>query len=193
MTRTIASYLRFFVAGLTKQGQTGALVPSQRFLVRRMISAVPTDYRGQVVELGAGTGALTLELARQCPLARVLACEINEDLAKSTRRHIAAAGLERRVTLLHEPAEQVLAGLRSNRKSRTDFIISGIPLGNLDRARSFELIRSVHETLQPGGMYIQFQYSLLDRKKIRKTFGRLRTIPAFLNLPPAVVYFAQKR
>jgi phospholipid N-methyltransferase len=41
-------------------------------------------------------------------------------------------------------------------------------------------------------MYIQFQHSLLDRKKIRTSFSNLRTVPAFLNFPPAVVYYAHR-
>ena len=40
-------------------------------------------------------------------------------------------------------------------------------------------------------MYIQFQYSLMDRKKIQKRFASLRTVPVLLNFPPAVVYYAR--
>ena len=41
-------------------------------------------------------------------------------------------------------------------------------------------------------MYIQFQHSLLDRKKIRTRFSNLCTNPVFLNFPPAVVYYARR-
>ena len=41
-------------------------------------------------------------------------------------------------------------------------------------------------------MYIQFQYSLLDRKRVRSRFKLLRTVPVLLNIPPAVVYYAQR-
>jgi hypothetical protein len=33
---------------------------------------------------------------------------------------------------------------------------------------------------------------LLDRKKIRIRFPNLRTVPEFLNFPPAFVYYARK-
>lgn len=36
------------------------------------------------------------------------------------------------------------------------------------------------------------KYSLLDRRKIRPKFPKLRTAPAFLNFPPAFVYYARK-
>src|SRR5437762_8180313 len=96
MPKTLASYLNFFWAGVVKQGQTGAIVPSQRFLIAKMIGPVPETYSGQIVELGAGNGALTLRLAARCPRARVLACEINPTLARDNRSNLAQAGLHGR-------------------------------------------------------------------------------------------------
>src|SRR5664279_5868596 len=99
MSSTLTTYLNFFWAGLLKHGQTGGIMPSQRFLIARMIAPVPETYRGQVIELGAGTGALTLRLAARCPAARILACEINPTLARDHGRNLAAAGLNGRVEL----------------------------------------------------------------------------------------------
>ena len=75
--------------------------------------------------------------------------------------------------------------------------------GREDRGRTFfvqtefcrdcrELYDAVSRALVPGGLYIQFQYSLMDRKKIRTRFQAVRTVPVILNVPPAVVYYAQK-
>ncbi|MBI5386937.1 MAG: hypothetical protein HZA90_19875 [Verrucomicrobia bacterium] len=62
MTITFTTYLDFLWAGLLKHGQTGGLVPSQKFLIVKMIAPVPEAYRGHIVELGAGSGALTVRL-----------------------------------------------------------------------------------------------------------------------------------
>jgi phospholipid N-methyltransferase len=190
--KTIASYWRFLLAGVINCVQTGAVVPSQRFLVSRMITPVPTDYQGQIVELGSGTGALTLRLAARCPQARILACEINPVLAQDFESRLTASEYASRVEVIAESAECVLSRLRRNGPHRPDFIISGIPLGNLDRESALALIRSIHRTLAYGGLYIQFQHSILDRKKIKNTFSKLRTVPVFLNFPPAVIYYARK-
>ena len=192
MSNSAATYLRFFWAGLVKHGQTGGIVPSQRFLIAKMIAPVPETYRGQVIELGAGTGALTLRLAARCPEARILACEINPTLARDHRRNLAEAGLSRRVELFTGSAADLLSELGKGGVEKPDFIISGIPLGNLDREKALALIHTIHQALGEGGMYIQFQHSLLDRKKIRTRFSNLRTVPAFLNFPPAVVYYARR-
>jgi len=129
-------------------------------------------------------------LASKCLAARVLACEINPVLARDLRAHLGASGLAERVQVVSEPAEHLLSRLFANPAEPVDYIVSGVPLGNLGGERARALISAIHGSLRPAGMYIQFQHSLLDRKKIRDRFPRLRTIPVLLNFPPAFVYFA---
>jgi phospholipid N-methyltransferase len=192
LCRTLTSYWRFLLAALAKQGQTGAIVPSQRFLIDQMIAPVPRTYRGQILELGAGTGALTMRLAAKCPAARILACEINPALAQDIQSKILAAGLAQRVQVISGPAQRLLGAIAQGQTTRPDFIFSGIPLGNQARDRVVTLIEGISHALAEGGMYIQFQYSLLDRRTIKAKFATLRTVPAFLNFPPAFVYYAVK-
>jgi hypothetical protein len=122
---TLGSYWRFLLAGVFNQGQTGAVVPSQRFLIERMIEPIPADYRGQIIELGAGTGALTQRLAARCPYASVVACEINAVLAKITQNSLTAAGLNDRVQLVSGAAEQVLSRIWRGEMKQPEFILSG--------------------------------------------------------------------
>ncbi|PYJ08472.1 MAG: hypothetical protein DME25_01410 [Verrucomicrobia bacterium] len=192
MARSLTSYLNFFWAGVFKQGQTGAIVPSQRFLIDKMIEPVPETYRGQIVELGAGIGALTLRLAAKRPAARILACEINPTLASDNRRSLRAAGLDGRVAVVSDSAEHLLSEMRRRAEERPEYIISGIPLGNFGRAKAQAIIDEVSRTLDGGGTYIQYQHSLLDRKKIQARFPNLRTVPVLLNFPPAVIYYARR-
>jgi phospholipid N-methyltransferase len=192
MSNTLTTYLNFMWAGLRKHGQTGGLLPSQRFLVARMIAPVPETYGGRIIELGAGTGALTTRLAARCPAARILACEINATLAREARANLALAGCHGRGVVVVDSAEHFLAEIGQGGGEQPAFVISGIPLGNLGAEKTCGLLRAIHEVLGAGGMYIQFQHSLLDRKKIRARFRRTRTVPVFLNFPPAVVYCAEK-
>ena len=191
MTNSLTTYLNFLWAGLVKHGQTGGVVPSQRFLIAKMIAPVPEAYRGQVIELGAGTGALTLRLAARCPEAKILACEINPALARDCRDNLRMAGHNGRVETVSTSAAQLLSEIGQRGLEKPDFVISGIPLGNLAGEKAGRLLDAIRQTLGDGGMYIQFQHSLLDRKKIRARFPNTRTVPVFLNFPPAVVYYAQ--
>lgn len=192
MSKTLASYWRFLLAALFHQAQTGSVIPSQRFLIQQMIAPIPPRYRGRILELGAGTGALTRRLAARCPRARILACEINPLLAEDLQLGLTRSGLGRRVEVICDAAEHLLAELTREDSEPPEFILSGIPLGNLGREQVLALVSAICRALAPGGMYIQFQYSLIDRKKIKAHFARLRTVPAFVNFPPAFVYYAQK-
>jgi phosphatidylethanolamine/phosphatidyl-N-methylethanolamine N-methyltransferase len=192
MTKTVATYWNFLWAGLLNHVQTGSVCPSQRFLIAKMIAPVPKSYRGQILELGPGTGAVTTRLAERCPGARILACEINPLFARNCRQDFASKGLSERVKVVCGSAERLLGKMAQNIAEKPDFIISGIPLGNLERRLVADLVGRIHECLAVGGLYIQFQYSLIDRETIRTRFPKLRTAPAFLNFPPAFVYYARK-
>jgi len=192
MSNILKTHLNFLWAGLLKHGQTGGLVPSQRFLIVKMIAPVPETYCGQIIELGAGSGALTLRLAARCPGARILACEINPTLARDCKDNLTRAGCNGRVEVVSASAEHLLSEMGRRGLEKPGFVISGIPLGNLGGEKTRALLDAIRQTLGEGGMYIQFQHSLLDRKKIRARFPNTRTVPAFLNFPPAVVYYAQR-
>lgn len=192
MHNAVANYLHFMFAALVKFRQTGAIVPSQRFLIEKMIAPVSESYAGRIIELGAGSGALTLRLATKCPEARILACEINPALAHVNRHQLDMAGINGQVQVIPDSAEHLLSEMDRRGMGKVDFVLSGIPLGNLRSDHVLALIEAIHQALVPGGMYIQFQYSLMDRKRIRTCFKNLRTVPVILNIPPAVVYYAQK-
>jgi phosphatidylethanolamine/phosphatidyl-N-methylethanolamine N-methyltransferase len=192
MSNAIANYLEFIGAALAKFRQTGAIVPSQRFLVSKMIAPIPSSYSGTILELGTGTGALTVALARRCPSARIVACEINPALARKTRDNLDSAGINGQVKVVSDSAEHVLSEMRRRGTGRTDYVLSGIPIGNLPGEKVGALVGAISDALNTDGMYIQFQYSLLDRKRICARFKSVRTVPVLFNLPPAVVYFAQK-
>ena len=182
----------FLWACLARSTQTGSVIPSQRFLIEKMIAPVPRNYTGQVIELGAGPGNLTMRLAHRCPGARILTCEINPTLAEVCRRNLVTSGLSSRATVVSDSAERLLADLPKNGSPAPDFVISGIPLANLERSHTLALLGAVHDVLAEGGLYIQFQYSLYDRSRIQARFSSLRTIPAWLNFPPAFIYYARR-
>jgi phospholipid N-methyltransferase len=192
LSNPLTRHLDFLWAGLLKHGQTGGIVPSQRFLIAKMIAPVPEAYPGQIIELGAGTGALTCRLASRCPGARILACEINPTLARNSRDTLTRAGHDGWVDVVLASAEHLLSEMGRRGMEKLDFVISSIPLGNLGKEKVRPLLDAVCQALGEDGMYIQFQHSLLDRSEIRARFPKLRTVPVLLNFPPAFVYYAQK-
>src|SRR5258708_10649801 len=72
---------------LSNPGPVGSAVPSSRFLGRRMAGCLPRSPNGYVVELGAGTGAITAALLeRGIPAERILPVERSEAMVKLLQR-----------------------------------------------------------------------------------------------------------
>jgi phospholipid N-methyltransferase len=192
MAKSLAGYMHFVWASLIKQGQMGAILPSQRFLVAKMIAPIPESYDGQILELGAGNGSLTVRLAQERPRARILACEINPTLANANRLNLSGTGLNTRVEVISDSAENLLSEMAGRNAKNVDYIVSGVPIGNFGRKRTMALIDLISGNLRPGGMYIQYQHFLADHRKIKAKFASMQTIPVLLNFPPAFVYYAKK-
>jgi phospholipid N-methyltransferase len=108
------------------------------------------------------------------------------------RQNLDRAGINGRVEVVSNAAEELLSGLAENGRVKPDYIISGIPLCNVGKDETVALIQQIKSTLRETGMYIQFQHSLVDRRKIQASFTKLRTVPVLFNFPPAFVYYATK-
>ena len=90
---------------LTRPSLVGAVAPSSRHLARAMNAQV--GMADALIELGAGTGAVTEALHRAAPARPLLAVELQPDLA---------AGLQRRLPTIEmacAPAHEVLAARRA--------------------------------------------------------------------------------
>lgn len=192
MTQPLRGVPSFVWAALVRQRQTGGIVPSQRFLIKKMIAPVPPGYKGTLLEMGAGIGALTIKLAQRCPEARIVAWEIQPDLARQARINLDEAGVGERVELINGSVEDLLPDMQRRGLKNADFVISGVPLANLGKSRSETVIGSVYNALGRGGMYVQFQHSTHHQEAIKARFDELRTVTVLLNIPPAVVYYATR-
>jgi phospholipid N-methyltransferase len=193
MTKSmLADYLHFFWAGLVRHSQTGSFLPSQRYLIETMLAPIPNDYTGEIVELGTGTAPLTLRLVEKCPQAKVQCCEINPVLAHDARQNLARAGVNGNVHVHTISAQELLDQLNKRATAKSGFVLSGLPLGNLERKEVMKLLEASNRALVPNGMFIQVQHFLVDRKNVRAVFRELRTVPVLRNVPPLFVYYATK-
>lgn len=162
--------IRFLQAYIKSPRSVGALAPSSSALA----DALCAPYRqasgpARVLEVGAGTGAVTRRLAALlrdedrldiCEREPSLAADIERDLRRN-RRH-ARALRQQRIRLLVQSVQQIDPG------EGYDFIISGLPL----TVFSIELVREVMDvmrrSLKPGGVMSYFEYAGL--RKLSRTF-----------------------
>ncbi|PJN27831.1 class I SAM-dependent methyltransferase [Kitasatospora sp. CB02891] len=183
---------------------TGAVAPSSRALAHAL--AAPVRARAphpiDVLEAGAGTGAVTRVLLPQLPRgARLDVVEANPRFAGRLRDLVAAQSATR--VTVHQAYVEELATDR-----RYDVIVSGLPLTNFTPAQVDRIMARYLELLHPGGTLTWFAY--LGTRRARAMFatraelhrhaavdramaahlrgGRTECRTVLANLPPARVW-----
>jgi phosphatidylethanolamine/phosphatidyl-N-methylethanolamine N-methyltransferase len=175
---------RFFQGFLTRPKEVGSIIPSSRFLERRVIRCARIREAALVVELGPGTGGTTRALLRAMkPDARLLAIEINPRFAELLPR----IGDPR--LLVHQGSAEALSeALALHALDHPDVIVSGIPFSTMTRAIGTGILRAVHDALEPGGRFVAYQVRDRVEELGRGVFGRAAVQLEPLNVPPMRVY-----
>ena len=177
--------IAFFQAFLRRPKEVGSIIPSSRFLMRRVVREARVDRARLVVELGPGTGGSTRALLRTMrPDATLLAIEINPRFA----RLIAASIPDPRLIVHAGSAEDIAGALAAHGLPAPDVVLSGIPFSTMPRSLGLSIVSEVHRVLSPGGRFVAYQ--VRDRVELlgREVFGPARVQTELLNVPPMRVY-----
>lgn len=179
----------FFQGFLKRPREVGSIIPSSRFLERRVTRAAQLERAGLVIELGPGTGGTTRSFLRAMRSdARLLAIEINRRFVASLSRMDDA-----RLIVHHGSATELRDALDRYGLPAPDVILSGIPFSTMERPLGHAILRSVYDVLAPGGVFVAYQ--VRDRVELlgREVFGDARVQRELLNVPPMRVYRWVKR
>ena len=180
--------IEFFREGLKNIKTVGTLTRSSRFLCKRIVDQVDFDRAKVIVELGAGDGVITRHiLERMGPDARLLAFEVNEKFCEKLRSID-----DDRLQVIEDSAEELGKYLAANGSETVDYVISAIPFVALPKELSLSIIRTCHNYLALGGLYIQVHYSLLVKNLYQTVFGNVNVKWMPLNVPPAFVLISRK-
>jgi phosphatidylethanolamine/phosphatidyl-N-methylethanolamine N-methyltransferase len=175
----------FFRSFLERPKEIGSVIPSSRFLERRVARAAALDHARLVVELGPGTGGTTRALLRHlAPEAQLLAIEINPRLAAQVRHRLP----DPRLVVHTGSAAEIVEALGQHGLGTPDVVVSGIPFSTMPRPLALGILHSVRDALAPGGLFVAYQ--VRDRVAVlgRTVFGPPRTELEVRNVPPMRVY-----
>lgn len=176
----------FFKSLLINPRQIGSIAPSSRRLAAAMAAAVPWASARTVVELGAGTGAITEQiLARKPEETRFLLFERERGF-----RHLLQGRFP--TVPVYSEAKSLSAVLWGTGIKTADVIVSGIPFALLTRSQRDSLLNEIDKALAPGGTFIAFQYWPQLYPELRRRFSDVRLRLVAGNLPPAVLYCCRK-
>ena len=187
-----ADYWYFFTGFLRRPWKVGAVAPSSARLARTIVRHCHLQKADIVVELGAGTGAITRHILESIgPQTTFITLELDaRHVARLRERH---PGLK----IYRESAENLRALLAQHGRKTVDCVISGLPWGNMNRRAQQRILREILAVLKPGGRFCGFGYvhagwypsSRAFYRTLQQHFRRVGISPVvWRNLPPAFVY-----
>ncbi|TFG93288.1 MAG: methyltransferase type 12 [Myxococcales bacterium] len=175
---------QFLQGFLTRPKEVGSIIPSSRFLERRVVRVADIRHARTIVELGPGTGGTTRAILKaMAPQAHLLAIEINTRFARLLGRIP-----DRRLTVHEGSAAEIAEALSAHGLPPADAILSGIPFSTMPREQGLDILRSVHDSLAPGGVFVAYQVRDRVEDLGRYVFGDAQVQTVMLNVPPMRVY-----
>jgi phospholipid N-methyltransferase len=180
--------LVFFREFLRHPDEVGSVVPSSRFLERRLVEIAAIGKARLVVELGPGTGGTTAAILRALPAdGRLLAVEIN---ARFTAR-LRAVG-DPRLIVHAGSAVDLGDALACCGLSDPDVVLSGIPFSTMSAAVGRRILLGAWRALAPGGRLIAYQFRGSVCALGGDTLGAPEVTVEMRNAPPMRVYCWRK-
>ncbi len=174
-----------FFSAFLKQGKNiGAVTPSSRFLVKKMVEHIDFTRVKCIVEFGPGTGNITHELLNHMPADSVLlAFEINTEFCELLKQIN-----DPRIKIISDTAENLERYLRENNIEKVDYIVSSLPFTMIPNGVVKNILSVVKKVLNPAGAFVQYQYSLNAYKKLKNTFKKVDVNFTPINIPPAFIF-----
>ncbi len=180
--------LGLFLGKFLKHGTAIASVaPSSRWLARATIGGVDWSTARVVLELGAGTGPITREIALQAHAGcRVLVVERDRDFVSLLRdRYSGRTNLE----IIAADAREIGGLLADRGIESVDHVVSGLPVPSFAKTDQLALFRSLEGVLKPDGGYHQItELPLVYWRFYKRFFDRVAFVFEPRNLPPAGAY-----
>lgn len=177
-------FLRKFI----KHGKrVASFAPSSRALARAMCVRVDPQQPQVIVELGAGTGAVTREVARRMhPESRLIAIEIDATFARHLRHAVPQA------EVIVADVKDLSDVLATANVSRFDLLLNGLPTPSLPKS----LNRIVLDTFAHRSPEATFSQLTIMPWVYKPTYVRLFDDVAFnlvvKNAPPGGVYHCRR-
>ncbi|WP_117211208.1 class I SAM-dependent methyltransferase [Allorhizocola rhizosphaerae] len=140
----------FVVEFLRAPRRTGALTPSSPWSIRALLDEAEVTRARHVVELGAGTGAITKALLeRMPPDANLISMEVNPVFFARLERRFAAD----RVTVVSDSAEDLPQVLAEQGFDTVDRVVSALPWTTMPHSEQERIVTAIAKVLGDGGRF----------------------------------------
>lgn len=164
--------------------QVGSIIPSSRFMERRVVGLADIASARTIVELGTGTGGITRAMLRaMAPDAKLVGIEINPRF-----QQLLARVQDPRLIAHFGSAEQLAEILDQHQLPAPDAVVSGIPFSTMDPELGSRILAAIADALAPAGRFVAYQVSSQVARLAQPLLGEPQRQVEFLNIPPMRLY-----
>ncbi len=172
--------------------EIGSITPDSNTCINSLVNPIPFDSAELILEYGAGSGAVTVEiLRRKEPGSTLISFEKNKIFYNQLRINLKG----KKVFFVNEDvfnSRNILLLRFGVQGGSVDCIISTLPWSSL---KFEELLKNeVLPLLKEGGIFIQYMHTLsvlkgiMLRPILKRHFSQIDLDFVFFNIPPALVY-----
>jgi phosphatidylethanolamine/phosphatidyl-N-methylethanolamine N-methyltransferase len=174
----------FFRQWLRSPKSMGAVIPSSRVLARAVTEAVRWRPGQTLIELGAGTGAISQGLIDSgLPPDALMMIELDRPLFTYLRRRFPG------VRVVNGDATRLVDIVRQQGITQVSTVISGLPMVTMPLAFQRAIIEQSFEVLGTDGYLLQYSYSPIAPIPARKLGVEAKLVKFVMrNIPPATIW-----
>jgi phosphatidylethanolamine/phosphatidyl-N-methylethanolamine N-methyltransferase len=179
----------FFRQWLRSPKSMGAVIPSSRVLARAVTEAVQWRPGQHIIELGAGTGAISQGLINAgLPPEALMMIELDQPLFRYLRGRFPA------VKVVNGDATRLVDIARQHGITEVGTVVSGLPMVTMPLAFQRAIIGQSFELLGADGCLLQYSYSPVSPIPARRLGVDAQLVKFVVrNVPPATVWRFRRR
>jgi len=179
----------FFRGFLKRPVMVGAVAPSSRFTINKMLAPVDWENTKLFVEYGPGVGTFTRPILDKLSAdGKLIVIDTNPDFIRYLKQSIP----DPRLIAVHGSAADVKRIIKDHGFEHADYIASGLPFSTLPPGVGGEIGAATGRAIRDGGAFLVYQFSPKVRQFIAPHFERLVRGFEWVNVPPATLFWAYK-
>jgi phospholipid N-methyltransferase len=187
--RSPSPHWQFLRGFLKNPVMVGSVIPSSRVLIDKMLGPVDWETTRLFVEYGPGVGTFTRPiLDRLAPDATLVTIDTNPDFTRYLKQSID----DPRLVAVNGSAADVEQILAERELGSADYVLSGLPFSTLPPGVGDSIAKATAKVIRPGGAFLVYQFSPKVRDFIAPYFAPIRRGFEWVNVPPAVLFWAYK-
>ena len=187
----IIEKIGFIYQFLNKPKTIGAIIPSSKYLSKKILSFVDFNKEGIVLlEYGPGTGPFTSEIVRYLkPIDQLIVIELNSKFAADLKEKFKKY---KNVKIYEDCVANIKKILDKEGVKDVDYIISGIPFSSLPKDVTQDILISTKSIMSNTTLFLTFQYSKFKKSTFEQYFNIIDIKFVLRNIPSAYVFCMNK-